>query len=140
MEFLRMTAAEYREKVLGVKKNFTTAKESKYHAKKVERNGEVYDSKKEMQRAIKLEQMLKAGVISQLSRQVSFSLIEPFTYEGKKIRGTVWVADFVYFDCDKERWVAEDVKSPMTRKLPDYRLKKKLFMLKYPDWHFEEHV
>ena len=55
MEFLRMTAAEYREKVLGMK---PVAKESKYHAKKVERNGEVYDSKKELQRAIKLEQML----------------------------------------------------------------------------------
>jgi hypothetical protein len=111
-------------------------KESKYHNKKITVDGITFDSIKEANRWQELKLMERAGEITLLARQVKIELVP----KSNLFRAVYYVADFVYFDCATERWVAEDVKSPMTRKLPDYRLKKKLFMLKYPDWHFQEHV
>ena len=48
---------------------------SKYRSKKVEFNGIVYDSKKEMKRHCELLQLEKAGAITDLQRQVKFILI-----------------------------------------------------------------
>lgn len=111
---------------------------SKYFSKKTLYLGVVYDSKKEAKRQQELDLLASTGKISGLERQKKFILIESFDYRGKKIRGTSWVADFYYF-MDGE-WVAEDVKSDFTRKKPDYIIKKKLFMLKYPEIRFYEHI
>ena len=97
MEFLRMTAAEYREKVSGVKKNFTTAKESKYHAKKVEIEGVLFDSKKEAQVWARLQNLQRMGVISELQRQVRFELVP----KQKDERAVHYVADYVFKEGDK---------------------------------------
>jgi len=122
-----MSAKQYRESL---------NKGNKYHAQKTEFNGQTFDSKKESRRAAQLLALQKAGWIRGLETQKKFVLIEGFEYRGEKIRGVSWIADFYYFN--GKEWVAEDVKSPMTRKKPEYIIKKKLFMLKYPDIVFNE--
>ena len=132
MEFLRMTAAEYREKVSGVKKNFTTAKESKYHAKKVEIEGVQFDSKKEAQLWVRLQNLQRMGIISELQRQVRFELVP----KQKDERAVHYVADYVFKEGDK--LVVADCKSSMTKKLPSYIIKRKLFKFRYPEYEFRE--
>ena len=132
MEFLRMTAAEYREKVSGVKKNVTTAKESKYHAKKVEIEGVQFDSKKEAQGWARLQNLQRMGVISELQRQVRFELVP----KQKDERAVHYVADYVFKEGDK--LVVADWKSSMTKKLPSYIIKRKLFKFRYPEYEFRE--
>lgn len=95
-------------------------KKSKYGNKKTEVDGIVFDSAKEAKRYGELRVMLKAGLIGILEMQVKFEL----KVDGKKV--CTYIADFVYIDAKTGEKVVEDVKSEMTRKLPTYRLKKKL--------------
>lgn len=96
---------------------------SKYGAKKVKVNGEVFDSQKEANRYYELRLLERAGKIKDLQRQVRFELI-PAQYEEvieytpkrkkektvKKLieRKLVYVADFVYTQDGKI--IVEDVK------------------------------
>jgi len=113
-------------------------RKNKYNARKTVLNGVVYDSKKEAERGEELIRMAARNEITGLERQVKFVLIDPFTYQGKKIRATSWVADFYY--CKDGQWIAEDVKSSFTRTKPDYNIKKKLFMQRYPEILFFEYL
>lgn len=93
-------------------------KKSKYGNKKVEFEGEVFDSKKELARWLVLRMRVLAGEITELRRQVEFVL----KVEGEKICS--YIADAVYKE--NGELVVEDTKSKFTRTLPVYRLKKKL--------------
>lgn len=94
------------------------AKPSKYRSTKVEIDGRTFDSKKEANRYLDLRAEQIAGGISELSSQVAFPLYV------NDVLVCTYVADFVYLrDGGK---VIEDVKSAFTRKLPVYRIKKKL--------------
>lgn len=94
------------------------------------------DSKKECKRGLVLKQLEKEDKIKDLQEQVRFELQPPFrNKQGKAIRKMEYVPDFVYFDCEKELMVVEDVKGFKT---PDYRLKAKLFQFKYPQYYFLE--
>ena len=107
---------------------------NKYHAKKTEFNGRVYDSKHEAERAAELQLLERAGEITNLRYQVPYVLIpaqrEPDTIgsrggvkRGKLIeRECVYVADFAYIDANGEE-VIEDAKGMKT---PEYLLKRKL--------------
>lgn len=99
---------------------------SKYGNQKTEVNGIKYDSKKEAKRAEQLEVQQRLGLISDLERQVKFVLQPSFEFAGHKIREIAYVADFVYIENGNK--VVEDVKSPITRKNPVYKLKKKMMM------------
>ncbi len=99
---------------------------AKYGNQKVEINGVKYDSKKEARRAEVLECFERAGEIKNLERQKKFVLQPSFKYDGKTIREIAYVADFVY-EKDGEL-IVEDVKSPITRKNPVYKLKKKMML------------
>lgn len=138
--FMSMSSKEFRERFVDKQYKPRKTTVSKYHNKKTERNGKTYDSKKEASHGEELEILQKAGKIYGLEEQKAFPLIDPFTYKGRKIRGTTWVADFYYFDCGLRCWVAEDVKSAITRKKPEYRIKMKLFMQRYPKILFKEVV
>lgn len=97
---------------------------AKYRNKKIEHNGEVFDSVKEWKRFEGLKLLEKAGAIEDLQRQVKFVLIpaqyEPFKRfsgktgkrlkDGKKCveKAVTYYADFVYKK-DGET-VVEDVK------------------------------
>ena len=99
---------------------------SKYGNVKVELDGHTFDSKKEMRRYSELILLEKAGEISDLKLQESFTLVPGFTdSSGNKQRPIRYVADFVYFNKDG-KLIIEDVKSPATRKNAVYRLKKKM--------------
>lgn len=77
-----------------------------------------FDSKKEAARWGELLILQRVASISALRRQVRF----PLVVNGVLV--CVYVADFVYIEAGRR--VIEDVKSAFTRKLPVYRLKKKL--------------
>ena len=112
---------------------------NKYRNIKSEYNGVVYDSRKEMRRAATLELYQRAGAIRGLERQKKFVLQDKFTdRHGDHIREIAYFADFYYWDNTGEVWVAEDVKSPATRQDPVYRIKKKMFLYKYPEIKFLE--
>lgn len=109
---------------------------SKYNSRKT--NG--YDSKKESKRAFELEYMEKAGIISDLKKQVKFELIpaqyEYQTYTDKKgklhvnklvcvERACTYLADFVYYLNDTDRKIVEDSKGFKTEV---YNIKRKLML------------
>jgi hypothetical protein len=79
-----------------------------------------FDSKKESRRHQELVMLERAGKISGLALQVPFACVVA------GIHICDYVADFTYME--GERRVVEDVKSEATRKLPVYRLKRKLVL------------
>ena len=96
---------------------------SKYHNRKIVREGETYDSVKEYHRAKELELLEKGGVIKDLKRQVRFEIIPSQRGDDGKVveRAVTYVADFVYFEDGK--LVVEDTKGFRTK---DYIIKRKL--------------
>jgi hypothetical protein len=110
-------------------------KMSKYHSRKVTRDGITFDSVKEAKRYSELLLLERAGAIQDLKRQVKFVLIptqrEPDTrgVRGGIIKGKVlelecsYVADCVYTENGKT--VVEDTKGFRTK---DYVIKRKLML------------
>lgn len=86
-------------------------KTSKYGARKVDLNGEHYDSAKEFTRHQELKLLQKAGEISDIRRQVKYVLIPKQVDENGKLieRECAYKADFVYKDKDGHE-IVEDVK------------------------------
>lgn len=113
-------------------KNYSS---NKYGSKKVEVNGIVFDSKKEAKRYSELLLLEKAGVISDLQRQIKFVLIPAQREQdiigkrggrkpGKLIeKECAYIADFVYQEAGKT--VVEDTKGFRTK---DYIIKRKLML------------
>ena len=128
-----MTAKEYRE-LMGISKPAFATKESKYHNRKVEINGQTFDSKKESRDWFKLKSMEDSGLIKNLRCQVPFELQPKYTTrDGRKIRAITYVADFVY-ERDGTKYV-QDSKGMRT---DVYKMKRKMFEYKYPDYIFIE--
>ena len=100
---------------------------NKYKNKKVEFDGIIFDSLKELARYKELLLLKKQGLITDLKLQHPFVLVPTVRIKGKKKPDVKYVADFVYVE--DGRLVVEDVKSVITRKLPTYRLK--IHLLKY---------
>lgn len=99
---------------------------SKYRNEKVEVNGITHDSGKEAKRWDFLQQLERAGAITDLRRQTSFELAPAVRLAGesKKKPALRYFADFTYLHAG--RMVVEDTKSTPTRKLAAYRIKKHL--------------
>lgn len=93
-----------------------------------------FHSKKEMDRGIWLIHREKSRSIKYLSFQKTFLLVPKF----KEERHVTYTADAYYFDMELNCWVAEDTKSPSTRKLPSYIIKRKLLKYNNPDLNFIE--
>jgi hypothetical protein len=94
------------------------AKGNKFGAVSVVVDGLRFDSKREAARWGELRILERAGLISGLERQVRF----PMVIAGQLV--CTYVADFRYMDRGSQ--VVEDLKSPITRKQADYRIKVKL--------------
>ncbi len=92
-------------------------KGNKYKAERTTVDGITFDSKMEARRYEELRQMESAGIIRDLVLQPRY----PLVVNGHKI-GT-YVADFEYYDKEKDMVITEDVKGVKT---PAYKLKKKL--------------
>lgn len=108
---------------------------TKYHNRKVRRDGLTFDSRKEHKRYNELLLLQQAGEITNLRRQVKFVLIptqrEPNIIgprggvkKGKLLeRECAYIADFVYIQNGKT--VVEDTKGVRTK---EYVIKRKLML------------
>lgn len=162
-EFVSMTAKQYREILEGydkkltknfkeiakkdkkltkdVKKSHLDVENSKFFAKKTEIDGIMFDSVKEGKRYEELKFLEKQGKVSGVVRQKAFILQPGFIdNEGHSQRPIKYLSDFFYYDTETKQWVVEDVKSSYTRRLPVYKIKKKMFLLHYPQYKFTEMV
>lgn len=118
------------------------AMRNKYYSKKVTIDGQTFDSKKEYRRYCELLLLEKEGAITELKRQVAFTVIpaqretiERYSHKtGKRLkdkeviveRECAYVADFTYKQDGK--LVVEDTKGFRTK---DYIIKRKLMYLFY---------
>lgn len=93
---------------------------SKYRNTRVEYDGMSFDSRKEMERWIFLKAQERAGLIHGLERQIDFSI------EVNGMHICTYRCDATYIENSVR--IVEDTKSVFTRKLPVYRLKKKLLL------------
>lgn len=117
---------------------------NKYGARKITRDGMVFDSLKEYRRWLELSLLERAGTITDLQRQVEFELI-PAQYEtferygknGKRLKdgqicvekAVKYIADFVYQQDGKT--VVEDVKGyrdPSSAGYAKFVLKRKMML------------
>jgi hypothetical protein len=98
----------------------------KYHNKKCIYKNIKFDSLKERNYYIILEQLEKTGQIKELKLQVKYELQPSFKLNGKTIRAINYIADFTYLKDNK--LVVVDTKGFRTK---DYLLKKKMFQYKY---------
>lgn len=114
---------------------------NKYRNTKLNIDGEIFDSRKELKRYQELRLMESAGEIKDLKRQVKYILIptqrEPDTVgkrggikKGRLLeKECAYLADFEYKDKNGNT-VVEDVKSEITR-TTEYRIKRKLMLYRY---------
>lgn len=116
---------------------------NKYGNHKTVVDGITFDSKKEADRWAELQMLDRAGLISDLKRQVRFEIVPKVKGNGETSRARYYVADFTYIQEGQK--VIEDVKSPATRADKVYSLKKALMVWKYTpaggqggDWIFRE--
>ena len=102
----------------------------KYGNRKTQLDGITFDSKHEAERYAELKLMEKAGMISNLELQKTFTLIgTQRDINGKVLeRPVMYIADFVYKENGKR--VVEDAKSKATR-TPAYIIKRKLMLSIY---------
>lgn len=107
----------------------------KYHNKKVIIDDIKFDSVKESRRYTELKWLEKANEISELRLQVPFELQPSFKKDGKTYRKIEYIADFVYYDIKKDKYIVEDTKGFKT---DVYLLKKKIFEYKYPHLTIKE--
>ncbi len=99
---------------------------NKYHNQKTTVCGKTFDSRHEAERYIILHSMEQNGIISDLRCQVPYELVRSQRVDGKMIRASFYIADFVYKRDGKE--IVEDAKGVKTAV---YQLKKKLMAVKY---------
>lgn len=103
----------------------------KYHNKKTEVNGIVFDSKAEAERYKFLLSLENVGAIRNLKMQVPFILQPSFKCKGKNVQSIRYIADFVYDAPDVAGnliKVVEDVKGFKTK---EYEMKAKMFAFQY---------
>lgn len=120
----------------------------KYNNYKTVYDGIEFDSQHEAECYKVLKHRQELGEISDLKRQVSFTLLPTQYYmtdqktknskpKYKAERAVTYIADFTYIDNSTEMLVVADSKSPITRKDKAYILKRKM-MLYFHNVHIVE--
>lgn len=109
---------------------------SKYGAKKTQVDGIRLDSKAEAQRYRELMLLKRAGEVTEVILQPSYTLMPGFKHKatGERVQPIKYRADFLVTYADGHQEI-EDVKGVKTEV---YRIKKKLFMSLYPDLYIKE--
>ena len=103
--------------------------QKKYYNQKTLINGIKFDSKKEAKRYTELKLLEKAHIIKELELQKKFELQPKYKNKnGEHIRAITYIADFYYYDNEKQEYVVEDTKGFRTEV---YKIKKKMFEYKY---------
>jgi len=106
---------------------------TKYNNKKTIVDGYSFSSKLEAKHYNELKLLLRAGYISALTLQKAFILQDKFKHDGKTERAITYICDFYYIKDGKE--YAIDSKGFKTEV---YKIKRKLFLFKYPHINFQE--
>ena len=106
---------------------------NKYNAKATEIDGIRFDSQAEARRYVALKNMERAGEIVGLKIHPRYILQSPFIRDGRREREITYEGDFSYIK--DNRLVVEDVKGLKTDL---YKVKRKMFMYRYPDIKFIE--
>lgn len=104
---------------------------NKYHNKKVEVDGHVFDSRDESLYYLLLKSQKEAGFIKDFELQPKYELVPKFEYQGKKRRAITYTPDYniIHFD---NSITAVDVKSIGTA-TQQGTLRRKLFEYRYPN-------
>lgn len=106
----------------------------KYGNTKVEVDGFIFDSKREASYYQELKYRKMAGEIKDIKLQPEYELQPRFRHGKHTIRPITYTADFEIILANGKKQVI-DVKGFKTE---GYKMKKKLFMYKYPDVEFLE--
>jgi hypothetical protein len=104
---------------------------TKYNNRKTVVFGITFDSKKEALRYKELKLLEDSNIIMNLARQVPFELVPKQNGE----RAVKYIADFVYINVQTGETIVEDVKGFKT---DVYKIKRKLFKWRYPQYVFVE--
>lgn len=121
------------------------ARSGKYNAHRCEYKGIKFDSERERDRFIFLEDCQRRGVIADLKRQVWFTLIpdeysdvdvqlktKTKTVQRRTFIGVRYKADFVYYNVARKCHVVEDVKASKNVIPKEFELKEKMM------WYFHK--
>lgn len=108
----------------------------KYRAVKTVVDGIEFPSKREANRYRELMLLKRAGIVKEIELQPAYELMPGFTHPatGQRVRPIKYKADFLVTYEDGRQEI-EDTKGMRT---PEYLLKKKLFMHKYPSLQIKE--
>lgn len=106
-----------------------TKKKGKYHNKKTEVDGILFDSKAEARYYQELKLRKLAGDVKSFTCQPRYELLPGFSKGGNKIRPMAYIADFEIIHNDGSLEVI-DVKGKETEA---FKLKRKLFDFTYRD-------
>lgn len=110
--------------------------QNKYKNKLIIYDNIKFQSIKEKNRYIELKWLEKANIIKELELQKKFELQPKYTNSnGEHIRAITYIADFYYFDNEKQKYIVEDTKGFKTE---IYKLKKKIFEYQYPNLTIKE--
>ena len=109
------------------------ARMNKYNARKTTIDGIEFDSQKEANRYCELKLLERAGQITDLYLQPVFILEEAFNKNGRRYRAITYKADFQYKENGKT--IVEDTKGFRTEV---YKIKKKLFEKRFPEYEIRE--
>lgn len=109
-----------------------------YNVTRVPYDGHNFDSMWERDRYIVLKKRMIDGEISDLVHHVVYTLMDGGEYRWEKIRPIEYEADFVYREGDEI--IVEDVKSTRTKEDAQYKMKVKMFKLRYPQLLFREYI
>ncbi len=129
--FLTLTTEEYRRRY-GDRAPKPKRRRNKYGAVKVKFDGYTFDSKVEYYRYVYLKSELEAGRILHLEVHPPIEITDGFANnEGNWRKPRIYKADFMYWDCEDEVIVVEDVKGGKATQTQLFKLKWLLLEWKY---------
>lgn len=108
----------------------------KYHRKKTEVDGILFDSLKEANHYSELKIRKKAGLIKDFERQAPFTVYPKFRRGERTFQAIKIKVDFVVTELDGSKTI-EEVKSEGT-KTRVYQNKRKMLLDQYPEYAFKE--
>jgi hypothetical protein len=115
-DLIEMIGPQRAKQLLGEPQEGNPAKKSKHRNERVLVDGVLFASKLEFARWCDLKLMEKAGLISDLERQVPFELAPAVKLDGKRKKPSLrYFADAVYIDKKTGERVVEDTKGFLTQ-------------------------
>lgn len=109
---------------------------SKFKNKKTEKDGCKFDSLLERDYYDHLNELKEQGVIKDFQMQVKYLLQDGFEYKNEKIRKIEYKADFVVQYIDGHEEVVDIKPNSLMMIRPEFKLKRKLLLYKYPNIDF----